>query len=245
MNDISKNTLQKIKHHQIKPYPRRYFFYRRAIVWGVFGIFILLGSIASAVAIYQLKNAEWDLYQHLAHSLPEFVLLVMPYFWLVILLGFTVAAYHNFRQTRTGYRYRMVTVVLLSLLLSVAGGTTLFVAGFSEPLEAVFQENLPFYPGVASHRKKMWMRPRDGLLAGKIIKVLDRDTLRLLDHNGKLWIVDTTGAIWRGRLSPSENLEIKLIGKLKGGTHFSAREIRPWHGQGKRRHMRQARQGKS
>lgn len=237
MNDISKNTLLKIKYQRIIPRSRRYFLFKHSSIWVLFGISILFGSIASGVAIFQLTTAEWDLYRHLQHSLPEFVLLVMPYFWLIFLAGFSTAAYCYFRRTEGGYRYRVATVVLLSVVLSITGGTGLFAVGFSERLEAVFQETLPFYPEIADHRRKMWMRPRDGLLAGKIIEVLGKDAIRLSDLNGKKWVVDTTRATWRGRLMPTANLEIKLLGTMDGADNFSAMEIRPWQGRGKRRRM--------
>lgn len=237
MNDISKNTLLKIRHQRITPRSRRYFFFKRFAIWAMFAISILLGSVASGVAIFQLTNAEWDLYRHLNHSLPEFILLVMPCFWLVFLAGFSTAAYYYFRRTDGGYRYRVATVILLNVLLSIVAGTGLFAVGFSERMEAVFQETVPFYTGVTAHRRKMWMRPADGLLAGRIIAVPDAETIALSDLNGKIWAIDTAHAIRRGRLEPAVGLEIKILGTMEGPDRFTAMEIRPWNGRGNRRHM--------
>jgi len=79
MTDISKDILQKIKKDKVRPYSKQRFVLRRSVIWTVFGLSILFGSIASAVAIFQLRSAEWDLYKNLSHSFIKFVLLVIPF----------------------------------------------------------------------------------------------------------------------------------------------------------------------
>jgi len=126
MADISKDILQKIKKDKLRPYPKQYFLLKRSVIWTVFGLSIFLGSIASAIAIFQLRYAEWDLYKNLSHSLTEFVFLVIPFFWLIFLLGFTGLAYYYFRRTEHGYRYGAVWIILLSIVLSIIGGGLLY-----------------------------------------------------------------------------------------------------------------------
>lgn len=233
MGNISKETLYKIKQQRIVPHPKGYFLLKHTTVWGLFGLSIILGSIACSAAIFQLKNAEWDLFRHFRHSILEFVWLVMPYFWLLFLVGFSIIAYYYFRRTQSGYRYRTTTVVALSILLSLFGGWGLYASGFSERMESVFEDTLPFYRGVTAHRRMVWMSPDKGLLAGKIVDVTKDDMIRLKDLDGKIWRVDITGTTWRGRLMPSPNLEIKLIGNRTGQNSFAAQEVRPWRGRRK------------
>lgn len=233
MNDISKETLRKIKQQSIVPRPKGYFLLKRSTVWGFFVISIILGSIASSAAIFQLKNAEWDLYQHFRHSILEFIWLVIPYFWGLFLIGFTFVAYYYFRRTQSGYRYRTITVAALSVLFSIIGGWGIYGAGISERMEKVFEDTLPFYRGVAAHKRMVWMSPDKGLLAGKIIAVTAKDMIRLEDLDGKIWHISTAATTWRGRLIPFPNLEIKLIGNRTGEDRFTANEVRPWQGRGK------------
>jgi heme/copper-type cytochrome/quinol oxidase subunit 2 len=235
MADISKNILQKIKKDEVRPYPKQYFLLKRSVIWTVFGLLILLGSVAGAIVLFQLRYAEWDLYKHLSHSLAEFVLLVIPFFWLIFLLGFTVFAYYYFRRTEHGYRYAAIWIILLSIALSIIGGGLLYSTGCSERLERVFQENLPFYRELQERKQKVWMSPMHGLLAGRIIKIISDQKVEIEDLQGNNWTIDIADTIWRGRLRPAENLKIKILGEMTGQNRFVANEIRPWKGRRGRR----------
>ncbi len=231
MTDISKNTLDKIKKENVHPIPRHYFLFKRSVLWILFGLSIFFGSIASGIAIFLLTRVEWDVSHYLARSFIGFLLLVFPYFWLIFLLGFSIFSYIFFRHTEQGYRYKTAWIVLLSILLSIVGGALLHATKLPESLERVCEENVPFYHGLGKHRHKMWMSPHQGLLAGEITHIRSGAIIELEDLNGMKWTVHTGDAIWRGNLSPSENLQIKLIGQMKGDGQFVAYEIRPWEGQ--------------
>jgi hypothetical protein len=230
MNDISKETLRKIKDQGIRPHTKGYFFLKRSTVWGLFCFSLVLGSIASSAVIFQMNNAEWALFKHFRHSIIEFILLTIPFLWILFLIGFTIGAFFYFRQTQGGYRYRTITVVTLSILLSIIGGTVMNIAGLSERIESVFEENIPFYRGVGYCNKMIWMSPDKGLLAGTIVAVKEEGIIELKDLDGKTWRINTNEAIWRGRLSSAPDLEIKLIGVRTGEDGFIASEVRPWHG---------------
>lgn len=241
MTDLSKNILQKIKKDEVRPYPKQYFLLKRSVIWTVFGLSILLGSIAGAIALFQLRHAEWDLYKNLSHSLVEFVLLVIPFFWLIFLMGFIWFAYYYFRQTEHGYRHAAVWVISLSIVLSILGGGLLYSTGLPERLERVFQENVPFYRKLQERKQRVWMSPGQGLLAGTITKVISEQKVELKDLHGNNWVIDIADTIWRGQLKPAENLQIKILGEMKGQNRFVANEIRPWKGrrdQGGNRHLR-------
>ncbi|MBN2418448.1 MAG: hypothetical protein JXL81_03610, partial [Deltaproteobacteria bacterium] len=184
MNDISKDTLKKIKDQGIVPRTKRYFLLRRSTVWGLFVLSVILGSIAASVAIFQVRNTDWDLFQHYRHSIPEFILLFIPYFWGLFLIGFSIVAYYYFRRTKSGYRYRAATAVALSVVLSVIGGIGIYATGLSERLETVFEEKLPFYRGVTAHTRMVWTAPDKGLLAGRIKDVSEDGTILLEDLEG-------------------------------------------------------------
>jgi len=236
MMDTSQKILQKIKDNDVRPDPKWHFLFKRSVIWVVFFLSILLGSMASALAIFQLRYAEWDLYQHFRHSLAEFVLLVLPIFWLVFLLGFTGFAYYYFRRTEQGYRYRALWVVSGSIILSLIGGGFLYSTGLPEKLEPVFFDNMPFYQQWQARKQRVWMSPDKGLLAGRITTVISDRKIQIEDLEGATWEIDITDTLWRGRLKPAESLKIKIIGQKTGAGRFAAAEIRPWRG--RRRRMR-------
>jgi len=235
MTDLSKNILAKIKEDNVRPYSKWRFIFRRSVIWTLSVLSVLSGSFASAVTLFQLRHAEWDLYHHLNHSLTGFIFLVIPFFWLVFLLGFTGFAYFYFRHTQQGYRYGAVWVIAGSIALSFIGGGLLCATTFPERLEDLCQKNVPFYRNMQERKKVVWMSPENGLLAGEISVVISAQEMRLKDLKGRLWTVMIEDTVWRGQLWPVENLKIKLIGRMQGEGRFSADEIRPWHGHGRRR----------
>jgi len=230
MKNITKETLQKIKRENVRPRPKSYFLVRRSVVWIIFGLSTLFGSVASGIAIFQIKHAEWDLYRHFSHSLLRFVLLMLPYVWLIFLIGFSFFAYYAYRHTERGYRYSVVWVVVQNVFLAIILGWLLYASGLSENLETVFQAKVPIYRRLQAHKQKVWMSPRQGLLAGTITKIISQQKIQLLDLQQNYWVIDIADTLWRGHLRPVKGLKIKIVGKIKGGKEFIAEEIRPWKG---------------
>lgn len=237
MADLSKDILKKIEEKDIQPISKKYFFFKRSVIWTLFGISIILGCFSSSVALFQIKRADWDLYHQLGDSLIEFLLLVAPYFWIFFLICFTVLVYFYFRKTERGYRYSTAVILLISIFVSFVGGEVLYHTGFPEKLEKVFTEKVPFYPEINDQRHRMWRVPEKGLLAGRISEIISSQEIELIDLENKKWLVDISTAFWRGRLVPEENLMIKMIGTMTEQGRFTAQEIRPWFGRGQRRMM--------
>jgi len=230
MTDIGKNVLQKIKKEKIQPFSKKHFFLKKSFIWTLFGLSILLGIIASSVTIFQLKHTDWELYDRSNYSLFEFLAMAIPYFWLIFLMIFIGIAYNYFRRTEKGYRYNTLLIITISVIVSIIGGIGVYQTGFSEKLEAVFQENIPVYRMINRGRHRMWMSPEQGFLAGEIKEINSAQEIELIDLHGNNWIIDISNAFWRGRLRSEVGLEIKIIGKIKVEGQFVANEIRPLHG---------------
>ncbi len=232
MKDISREVLKKIKEERVTPVPRWHFVFRRSFLVFLFVISIVVGGLGSSVVIFQVAHADWDLYQHLRHSLFEFSILVIPYFWLVFMVGFAFFAAFFFRRTGKGYRYRTSILVLLSVIVSLALGFALDRGGFSARFETIFQAHVPFYQRMQQYRRRICVCPEHGLISGEIVGIPKDGEMRLRDFKGNTWRVMTGGATWRGRRKAAQGLFVKVIGKKTGKGRFQAREIRPWRGMG-------------
>ncbi len=235
MTELSKKIIQKIERENIKPYSKWHFLFKRSVIWTLFMISVLSGALSSGVLIYQFQNTEWNLYEHYNHSLLEFIMIVIPYFWIVFLILFSILVFYYFRRTESGYRKNTAWVIFITLFLSFAGGAALNQMGLSEKVETSFQKRVPFYRSMIERRRRMWSAPRRGLLAGKIIKIEAQNNLLLVDFHKRVWQIDISEARIRGRMALKEELRIKIIGKITGNLEFKAREIRPWMGRGMRR----------
>jgi len=235
--DIGKQVLEKIEKEQVRPYSKWRFVFRRSIMWGLFVLSLILGSLASGVVIFQLTHADWDLYRTLHMGYAAFLLLVLPYFWLVFLFGFAGFAYFYFRKTERGYRYPTAWLISGSILLSLFGGVVAYKVDSAERLEKVFRDNIAFYRMIQERKARIWVVPEKGLLAGEIMEVMDDGKIRLKDFKDHIWRIDVGHALWRGRLKAAKGLKIKVIGRMEGKDGFVAKEIRPWQGHGWRRFL--------
>ncbi|GAB4114904.1 MAG: hypothetical protein Kow00103_09240 [Candidatus Caldatribacteriota bacterium] len=187
--------------------------------------------------LFIARQLDWDIYRYLDESWLKTFFISLPYLWLILLLIFLGVAYYNFIHTRKGYRWKIFSILCISLITSIILGSIFYVGGFSENLENIFQKKLPYYPQLIYNWEKQWMQPERGLLTGTIKEVdLSRQNkFILLDLNNNLWEIEATNALWKGKLTPYPGLKLKIIGKIKDTNIFEAQEIRPWFGEGARR----------
>ncbi len=238
-DDLGKRILEKIEKEQVQPYSRWRFILQHTTMWSLFVLSLLLGSLACGVVIFQLTHTDWNLYRTLHMELTTFLFFILPYFWLAFLLGFTGFAYFYFRRTRRGYRYPTIWLISGSILLSLVGGVIVYKVDLAERLETAFRNNIAFYRMIQERKTRIWVAPEKGLLAGEIIGIPNRNEIRLKDFKGNIWQIDVKNALWRGWLTASKGLKVKIIGQMEGQNSFTAREIRPWQGHGWRRFFHQ------
>lgn len=236
--DIGKQVLEKIERERVRPYSKWRFVFRRSVMWGLFVLSLILGSLASGVMIFQLTHADWDLCHHLHMGYVTFLFHVLPYFWLAFLVGFTAFAYFYFRRTERGYRYPTVWLISGSVFLSLIGGGIAYKVDLAERLEVILRSNVSIYCRMQEMRSRIWVAPEKGLLAGEIVDVQSANKIRLKDFKGHTWQIELKDTLWRGRLKATKGLKIKVIGRMEGRNVFVAKEIRPWQGHGWRRFFR-------
>src|SRR4030042_1725769 len=229
MKNISNEVLKKIKDNNIKPKPHWYFVTKNYFIWSIFGISIILGSFAFGMVLFIIKQLDWDIYHYTGSSFSKTVFISLPYLWLIFLILFTGVAYYNFIHTKRGYRFKFISILLISLIISITLGIGLYFNGFSERLENVFSEKIPYYNRLVYSFEKQWMKPERGLLAGIIIETgLPENNFILMDLDNNRWKIEAGKAIWKGKMTPVIGLKIKLIGKLIDDSNFKAIEIRSW-----------------
>jgi len=228
MKDFSKNILGKIKTEKIKPISKWNFIFKKSFIWSMFGFSVVLGGFAFGSILTQISTTEWEIRHQVTKSLMHFLFLTLPYFWIVFMLGFSALAYYYLRHTSKGYKYSTLLIINSSLLISVLFGTILFATGISEKMEDTFQEHSPFYREILDQRTHLWKSPDKGLLAGKILMMINKDQIKIEDLQGKIWTVDISNAIIKKEVPLAENIIIKIIGQKNKGFFFIAKEIRPW-----------------
>ena len=228
MKDFSKNILGKIKKEKILPIPKWNFVFKKSFIWILFVISVALGGFAFGSILEQIRTMEWDIHPRVTTNLASFIFLTLPYLWILFMLGFSILAYYYLRHTSKGYRYNTILIINSSVLISVLFGTALYATRISEKIENSFQENIPFYREIIDPRARIWNAPEKGLLAGKIIKIINQEELNLEDLEKQIWTIDFSNASTKKTILLQEEMLVKIIGQQNGELFFIAEEIRPW-----------------
>lgn len=225
--NLSQKVLEKIKEKHIKPKPRWQFTAKNIAVWLLGLLALIFGGFATSVVIYMLVNNDWDVYEHISGSLPEFVFITMPYYWLVFMIIFIGAANYYLKHTKKGYRYKLRTIVLALFLSSTFLGILFYNVGMGKAIDEVFTKSVPFYSDMMGHRKGLWNMPDKGRIAGEIISVVDGNTFKLKGVDGLEWSI-----VMKDVITSSEQIiivgnRVKVMGDKLDERTFEAYIVRP------------------
>jgi len=227
--NISQKVLEEIKSKKIEPTARWRFLLHDYFLWAILAVSIAIGSFASSVVIFMIRNNDWEIYEK-SGDLFSFVISTLPYFWLVILAVIIFLAEYNLRHTKRGYRFEMAGIIISSVALSVIFGSALYKSGFGQELERLTAEKMPFYEMLTDHRQQVWNQPNRGLLAGEVV---------LIDKNGQFDLIDLVEKKWRvvGEDIEFRRVEplmigrwVRIVGEKIDNNIFEAMQIRPWLG---------------
>jgi len=224
--DLSKKTLEKITKEKITPKPRYTFLIKNYLVWIGAGLSIFLGIQAVAIIIHLIKSQDWDIYE-LVNNRGEFLILSIPYFWLISLGLFIFIAYYNIKHTKSGYKYKLSTILIAYFALTLVLGTLVYFIGLGENLEDMFSKNVPIYGMISQHRNQMWQHPEEGRLVGKIIEIKNEDLLRVEDYDRYKWLVDISEIDLPDFVKFQIGMRLKIMGEIMGKNEFRAIMLRP------------------
>jgi hypothetical protein len=226
MSKLSENILSNIKKEHILPIPKWQFLLKSSFIWTLFVGNIILGSIATAIMLFQSSTQDLADFHHFW----DYFYLV-PYFWVIILGISLYAAIHNFQHTDEGYRLKSSWILGGSIVVSVLLGTLLFSNGHAGRINQFLSNTVPYYSQFADMRKVMWSQPENGRISGKILTINGAEfVLEIKDNNGNNWIVSYKDATIKAAVQLSIGEEIKMLGTVSGNNFFTATEIRPWNG---------------
>jgi len=225
-NSFDQKLADKIKTEKIKPHPRWHFLLKDYVVWGLGFISLLVGALAVAVMIYLMKYGGWELSGARHQNIWEFLLLNLPYFWLVFFGLFIFLLYYNLRQTRGGYRYSLWLVITASLFFNLLLGGVFFAAGWGEKIDDILGRQAPFYDEVINRQMRFWRQPEAGRIAGIIERLYDGQSLGLIDQRQEVWeiLIETHDPLLN-KLQLGD--PVHLVGQDLGEHKFMAEMIMP------------------
>lgn len=220
MNDTGQKILEKIKEEHIKLKPKWEFLLKNYVIWALFVVAIIIGSLAFGVMIFMVFHTDWQ-YSTGQIGLVRNLLISLPYFWFLILIIFLAIAFYNLKHTKKGYKYNPLLIVSSSILISIIIGSVVYALGGGEKLEDIFYRRVPFYQQIMKFRGRMLLNPERGVIPGVIVEV-SQNNIKIRDFRGNIWSITTsTDQFTVGQ-------RIILFGKKISGEKFESNIIRPW-----------------
>lgn len=231
MSELKEKILEEIKTGKITPKPRWVFSAIQTLVWVSIGFSVVIGSVSVAIITFALTDADWDLYQRFHKSFLEYLIFLLPYFWIGGLVVFAILGYFAFRKTSGGYRVMPYLIVFGGLFISVVCGEMLYGLGFGESLHEFFLTKTPPYEKLVATDKIIWSDPENGLLSGRVILLPATSSFSLYDWNNNVWLVARNSSTlpWNHDGFPKNGELVKILGAPMNSSTFIATEIRPWH----------------
>ncbi|MGE5425898.1 MAG: hypothetical protein ACM3PZ_02395 [Bacillota bacterium] len=178
--------MEAIKEQGVSPRPRWRFLAKEWLVWASGILSLLVGAAAVSVIRYLSENSAS---MESGKSFGAWLLLSLPYFWMVLLALFLWVFYYNLKHTKRGYRYPMYQVAGAAFLLSILLGLAFYSVGIGQAIDVVLGR-APLYDRIINPHVSFWSRPEDGRLSGLIIfKEPSGDSLILVDRRRSRWSV--------------------------------------------------------
>jgi len=224
--NLGQKILDKIKQNSLEPTPRWHFLLKEWLVWLLGGLSLLIGAAAVSVMIYLSKNSDLFIYDQVGRSFSGWLLLSLPYFWIIFLALFVWILFYNIKHTKRGYRYPLFLVALFSILASILLGSIFSLVGLGEKVDDVLGRQAPFYDIVFNPHVDIWSHPEEGRLSGLVVSREDKNNFVLLDRSQSEWQV-----FYNGKNDGDQDdfvvvgQPVRAIGEIVGEHSFSAQTV--------------------
>jgi len=225
LENFGQKLIEKIKHEGMAPKPRWHFLLKEILIW-LFGFLALLvGAASVAVMIYFSRNSDLMMYAQFGHSFLGYLLLSLPYFWLIFLALFLWLLFYNIKHSKRGYHYSVYLIALVAILASIFLGIIFSAVGVGEEIDDVLGRQAPLYDRVFNPHVAMWSQAEEGRLAGLVVSKPDKTHFVLLDRNSGQWYVAYISSVDEDLVIVGQ--PIHVIGEIIGEHEFRADAIFP------------------
>lgn len=227
MEDISKKIMDKIKGEHIIPEARWKLKLRSYLFWTLMVAMMIFGSLFFSLLFLSLSDLDRDVFVGL--GLFRFVRVAVftaPYFWVILVALALIFGALAFRKTSRGYRHSMIFATSLVVLGISVLGVFAHLSNVNGRFDREIGRWFPSFQEMNGPKKNRWIRPEDGLLAGKISEVSGEDFL-LLDLKDERWkVFYNNGTRMRRGLQLEDGLWVGVVGEKTGDHEIRAFAIR-------------------
>lgn len=231
LGDLKASVFDKIVTEEVKPRAKWVYSTQEYAVWVMWALTVILGALSVAVAFFVVSHQRFALYELTHRDFMAFVVDVLPELWLTLFALMVAFAVFNMRHTKRGYRYPLWQILGSSLVLSLAFGTLLHMAGVGFSMDKQIGLWAKSYPSQEKMELKWWQNPEEGRLVGTMIMVRESGSTdaRFIDAKGTAWQLelDELHDFERGLMERGE--KVRVFGQVLGsGMIFHVCGAMPW-----------------
>ena len=145
MKNLSDSVEKEIEARGMTPRPHWHFLLKRSVFWSLAVSSIVIGASAFSIADYVFFDNEGTSVAGILESPLGDVLQSVPFIWLFIFGLFCAVTYVGLRNTRSGYKYQTVGVVLSVLVVTIGLGMMLNLFDFGQAAHYYLLSHTSFY----------------------------------------------------------------------------------------------------
>jgi len=228
-----KNTLlERIEQENHHPRSRWFFRSRECVIWFLWLITVIVGAAAFAVSFFVMTHYQYALYEATHANFLTFIISALPYIWLIVFAVMTFLAVYNLRHTKRGYRYSVPTVLMSSILVSFAAGSTLHFFGLSYAIDSYLGAQTAMYQSQDEVDIALWQRPSEGRLLGRQVHSTAAPTQLIIfaDESDTRWRMDVTELMPEDIKLLQQKKPVRVLGVVTEADYniFHACGVFPW-----------------
>ncbi len=231
--DLKTQILTRIEKESVCPRSRLFFGSIECGVWALWGLTVLFGALSVAVTLFVVTFQQYSLYEATHASFFAFAVDVLPYLWIILFAAMVLFAVYNLRHTKNGYRYPLWKIVGSSLLVSLAGGSLLHLAGVGFNFDKQMGLFSKDYQSQEKRELALWQSPQEGRLVGAFLSAEDgvpQPLFVLEDVAGVRWATDVSELHELDTYLLSTGKRVRVLGLLEdvNPPTFHACVVFPW-----------------
>lgn len=184
----SQNAMDKIMRGEVKQVPRWHFVVRNIVLWTLGILCILAGALTVSLIIFTFVNSAFAMRGIAYKSFWQHTIIFIPLLWIVGTLLFVGLFKFSVRHTNYGYKYPLLSILLVSFLSSVFIGIAFYFLGVSHMIDDILEMHFHTYHSVERRQARLFDNPEKGMLIGRIIQS-DAESFMLVTPNGEKWRV--------------------------------------------------------
>lgn len=225
---LKSTILERLERDSVVPMPKIWFRSLEGLLWSVWIITILLGSVAFSVVEMVWLTRSQDIYEATHTSFLAFFFVVAPYVWLGTFGLMVALAFYQIRQTKSGYKYPFWQIILSSIVFSVMGGVLLHWSGVGMMVDKGLGQHMPVYMSQEKMELKLWQAPTEGRLVGSLVET-GSEEVTFRDLEDYLWRFDISELKEEDKDRLFVGSKVRILGVPTTATDvFYACGVFPW-----------------